>query len=86
MKELGGRPHWAKNFGVDRPDIEAMYGKDLDEFRRVRDAVDPDGMFVGPWHREKIMAAGPPLPLEEVETSRTPAADGGVVTAGKMSS
>ena len=27
MKELGGKPHWAKNFETTGGDIEAMYGK-----------------------------------------------------------
>ena len=73
MRDLGGRPHWAKNFDTRRPEVEALYGKDMEDFRRVRDGVDPDGMFVGPWHRERMMAAGPKLELEEGELSRTKA-------------
>ncbi|PHH60663.1 hypothetical protein CDD82_2245 [Ophiocordyceps australis] len=84
MRDLGGRPHWAKNFAVGRHDIEAMYGRDLDDFRRVRDQVDPDGMFVGPWHRAVVMPDAPKLPLEEVETARRPALWGGLTTHGKV--
>lgn len=84
MKDLGGRPHWAKNFETYRSDIEAMYGKDLEAFRRVRDAADPEGMFVGPWHRDRVIAEGSKLELEEVETSRQKAPGGGLRTFGRI--
>lgn len=84
MKDMGGRPHWAKNFETYRPDIEAMYGKNLTTFRNLRDEVDPEGMFVGPWHRDRIMAdlAGSKLELEEVEVSRKQTAGGGLMMLG----
>jgi D-arabinono-1,4-lactone oxidase len=82
MKELGGRPHWAKNFETRRPEIEALFGKDLDSWRRVRDEVDPRGMFVGPWHRDRVLAEGPRLEFEEVETGRRKVRDGSVFTVG----
>jgi len=67
MKELGGRPHWAKNFqGVNRDDIKKMYGQNLDKFLEVRQEVDPDGMFVGPWQRRNLLGEDEtPLLLEE---------------------
>ncbi|KAK7750434.1 D-arabinono-1,4-lactone oxidase [Diatrype stigma] len=71
MRELGGRPHWAKNFETDGPAIERMYGPDLEAWRSVRAQADPDGMFVGPWHRRHVLGQdGPILPLEEVEVKR----------------
>lgn len=84
MKDLGGRPHWAKNFETYRPNIEAMYGKNLVTFRKLRDEVDPEGMFVGPWHRDRIMAdlPGSKLELEEVEVSRKQTAGGGLMMLG----
>ncbi|KAI9163207.1 putative D-arabinono-1,4-lactone oxidase [Paramyrothecium foliicola] len=84
MKEMGGRPHWAKNFSASRAEIEGMYGKDLEEYRKVRDESDPQGMFVGAWHRETILADGERLELEEIETSRKRAPGGGVLTAGQV--
>lgn len=55
MKELGGRPHWAKNFlYTDSTDISAMYGSDMEKFMRVRDESDPDGMFLGQWHMQNL--------------------------------
>lgn len=84
MKDLGGRPHWAKNFETRRPDIESMYGESLQEYRRIRHHLDPEGMFVGPWHRDRVLAAskGTKLELEEVEVSRNKAASGGLMTLG----
>lgn len=84
MKDMGGRPHWAKNFGTEQADVEAFYGERLDKFRRVRDEADPEGMFVGAWHREKILASGDKLALEETETSREQIASGGLMTYGQI--
>ncbi|KAK1585311.1 sugar 1,4-lactone oxidase [Colletotrichum navitas] len=74
MRDLGGRPHWAKNFGSGAEEVAASYdGADVRAWRAVRDGADPEGMFVGPWHREKVLGAGPRLALEEVEVARAPA-------------
>ncbi|KAI9783050.1 MAG: D-arabinono-1,4-lactone oxidase [Geoglossum umbratile] len=55
MKDLGGRPHWAKNFTtVTRDEIWAMYPR-MGEWVGLRDEVDPVGMFVGSWHRRFIL-------------------------------
>lgn len=87
MKEMGGRPHWAKNFiTVTRKDINAMY-PDLDDWRRVREEVDPEGMFVGDWHRRLLLTSKEDdrmLPLEESRASIKPAKDGGVEWGGKI--
>lgn len=62
MQELGGRPHWAKNFAyTTNKQIDDMYGKDMTEFLRVRDESDPQGMFLGEWHNRT-------LPLERSAT------------------
>ncbi|CAG8971113.1 hypothetical protein HYALB_00008590 [Hymenoscyphus albidus] len=82
MKELGGRPHWAKNFEVGAKEIEGMYGKRLAEWRGIRNAVDPEGMFVGEWHRRTILGDGPRLALEEVEVRRERYPGGGLFVAG----
>lgn len=68
MRDLGGRPHWAKNFRF--ADMESLYGDDLRRWREVRDRADPEGMFVGAWHRRFVLGQGEPLPLEEVEIER----------------
>jgi len=84
MRDMGARPHWAKNFttATGRKELYDMYGADMDEWLKVRNEVDVDGMFVGEWHRrnlplpvpggEKADSGNGPhvLPLEECEKSR----------------
>jgi D-arabinono-1,4-lactone oxidase len=84
MRDLGGRPHWAKNFTTGPAELDRMYGPNLGQWRKVRDAVDPDGMFVGPWHRRTVLGDGPLLPLEEVELSREPASRGPTLLRGTV--
>jgi D-arabinono-1,4-lactone oxidase len=82
MKELGGRPHWAKNFETPGHEIEEMYGDSLRKWREIRDDVDPEGMFVGDWHRRTVLGSGPRYPLEEVEIMREDAPGGGIIVRG----
>jgi D-arabinono-1,4-lactone oxidase len=71
MKNMGAKPHWAKNFtNVTKSDIAGMYGSNLEAYLKVRNNVDPDGMFVGEWHRRYILPDDEHLPLEEVEKAR----------------
>lgn len=77
MRDLGGRPHWAKNFEATKEQLEDMYGEDLVTWRRTRDEADPEGMFVGEWHRQTVLE-GPRLALEECETGREILRAGGV--------
>ncbi|KAL6853171.1 L-gulonolactone/D-arabinono-1,4-lactone oxidase [Trichoderma novae-zelandiae] len=84
MRDMGGRPHWAKNFETLRPEIELMYGDDLDKFRRIRDAADPQGMFLGPWHRARILAEDARYELEEVEVERTKSVKDGITVFGQV--
>ena len=88
MKELGGRPHWAKNFApVTHKDLVSMYGADLASWLAVRNDVDPDGMFVGDWHRRALLpptSEFPPLALEEREANRKPHRKGGVDWFGEQ--
>ncbi|KAJ0162161.1 putative D-arabinono-1,4-lactone oxidase [Colletotrichum tanaceti] len=77
MRDLGGRPHWAKNFDVRNDELAAWYGDDLARWRRLRDDVDPDGLFVGPWHRQFVLdPETAPLAFEEVEEARHDAGRG----------
>ena len=88
MKELGGRPHWAKNFAtVTKEDFHNMYPT-LGDWLRVRNEVDPDGLFVGDWHRRHLLpteTGGSNLPLEEKKVSTTAASAGGLNWAGVIS-
>ena len=80
MKEMGGRPHWAKNFNyVSKKDIRSMY-PDIDDWVRLRDEIDPEGMFVGDWHRRFVFSdeGNPTLSLEERKLQTKPAKEGGL--------
>lgn len=57
MRDLGGRPHWAKNFTKKTSTaIKSMYdnGNDMAEWVKVRNEADPEGMFVGEWHLRNL--------------------------------
>jgi D-arabinono-1,4-lactone oxidase len=89
MKEMGAKPHWAKNFAFTaREDFEHMYGDDLISWRRIRREVDPDGVFVGDWLRRNILEApgkdGELLACEETEVSIRKRGSGGVDWLGRQ--
>jgi D-arabinono-1,4-lactone oxidase len=77
MKELGGKPHWAKNFEASGKELKEIYGENLEEYKRIRNDADPEGMFVGSWHRKYVLGDGPRLALEEVEVGREKVLSGG---------
>ena len=84
MKELGGRPHWAKNFStVTREDLRNMY-PELGEYLRIRNEVDPEGMFVGDWHRRLLLDEDVNLQLEERKVKTKKAWGGGVEWFGQV--
>jgi D-arabinono-1,4-lactone oxidase len=87
MRELGGKPHWAKTFDVTPEQFSEWYGSDWADFRRVRATVDSLGMFVGPWHRRNLLGGdadgNEPLPLEELGFAIEPDShDDGLVVTG----
>lgn len=88
MKSYNGRPHWAKNFEhADHTYLSSVYGADLASYNRVRNDVDPEGMFLGAWHRRTILpsrAEYPVLPLEEKEVVRRDRRGGGVDWIGEQ--
>jgi FAD/FMN-containing dehydrogenase len=46
----GGRPHWGKVHSLGAADLRALYPR-YDDFRAVRDRLDPAGRFLNPWLR-----------------------------------
>ncbi|KAF2103838.1 D-arabinono-1,4-lactone oxidase [Rhizodiscina lignyota] len=94
MQDMGGKPHWAKNFAfTTREQIEGMFGDNLESWRRVRDSVDPEGLFVGDWLRRTVLPAlkeeggkAERLPLEEMEvdTKRNNKRNGGLLWFGQQ--
>ena len=75
MRELGGKPHWAKNFShaTNEKYVAEVYGKDMRQYMDIRDESDPEGMFLGEWHARNLplrkSKAG--LGMREEEISRT---------------
>ncbi len=78
MREMGAKPHWAKNFTAASASkyLEKTYGDDMSEFMKIRDESDPEGMFVGEWHQrnlplQKATGEKSGLSLREEELKRT---------------
>ncbi|KAK4140236.1 D-arabinono-1,4-lactone oxidase-domain-containing protein [Dichotomopilus funicola] len=65
MRDLGGKPHWAKTFSVTPGEFADWYGEDWAQFCRVREEVDPEGLFVGPWHRRYLLGGGQQQPAAD---------------------
>nr|POE86523.1 putative d-arabinono-1,4-lactone oxidase [Quercus suber] len=91
MRELGGRPHYAKNFqdtssSYIRQSLEPAFSQWL----RVREEADPEGMFLGEWHA-RTLGLGPedgaykPYALMERELSRHQTRVGGQFWVGQVS-
>jgi D-arabinono-1,4-lactone oxidase len=81
MRDLGGRPHWAKNFTEESSKaIPQMYGEDMREWLKIRNESDPDEMFVGEWHRRNLPFGQPGgSSMAEREKERRPAGEGDAV-------
>ena len=48
MRGYGGRPHWGKIHYLDDEDVAERYPK-FDQFRAVRDRLDPERVFANPY-------------------------------------
>lgn len=47
---LGGRPHWGKTYNPDL-DFKALYGENWEKFNRIRQKMDPEGIFLNDFTR-----------------------------------
>lgn len=85
MKEMGGRPHWAKNFSsVTKREFRTMYPL-MDEWLRVRHEVDPGGLFAGDWHRRYLLPDdNANLQFEERKARTESAHTGGINWFGQL--
>jgi D-arabinono-1,4-lactone oxidase len=81
MRDLGGRPHWAKNFTAESSEaIPHMYGEEMREWLKIRNESDPDEMFVGEWHRRNLPLGQPAgSSIAEREKERRPTGQGDAV-------
>ncbi|KAK3725344.1 D-arabinono-1,4-lactone oxidase [Vermiconidia calcicola] len=86
MRELGGKPHFAKNFMYTTSEqMQGMYGENLKKWSKVRDEVDPEGMFLGEWHRRTFDLGGRyEFAQQEREIMRRNAPNGGQFWVGEM--
>lgn len=83
MRDLGAKPHYAKNFSYTTTEqMEEILGDDLKKWTKVRNEADPEGMFLGEWHKRSLGLSA--FPLEEQEVARTKAADGGQFWVGEI--
>lgn len=48
---LGGRPHWGKTFSTII-DFVKLYGEHMEEFKRIRQQMDPEGIFLNDFTRQ----------------------------------
>lgn len=85
MKEMGGRPHWAKNFSsVSKRQFHTMYPL-MEDWLRVRHEVDPGGLFIGDWHRRYLLPDDDTSLKFEERIARTESARaGGVNWFGRL--
>jgi xylitol oxidase len=54
LKPLGVRSHWGKVTSLRAADVAPLYER-LDDFRRLRDEMDPRGAFVNDWLRAHVL-------------------------------
>lgn len=55
MKELGGKPHWAKNFTTaTKEEFRIMYPR-LGDWVKLREELDPKGVFASEWLNRNIL-------------------------------
>lgn len=86
MREMGAKPHYAKNFMFTTSEqLQGLLGDDLKKWSKVRNEADPEGMFLGEWHRRSLgLGLTNEFPLEEREISRTKASNGGQMWIGEV--
>ncbi len=62
FKRYGGRPHWGKMHTCTAANLAGLYPR-WQDFRRVRAALDPDGMFLNDYLRSLVDADRPVEPM-----------------------
>ncbi|MBN9110661.1 MAG: FAD-binding protein [Pseudonocardia sp.] len=53
LRSLGGRPHWGKMHSLTAHDLAVLYPR-FDDFRAVRDRLDPGRTFTNPYLRRVL--------------------------------
>lgn len=66
----GGRPHWGKMHTLDAATLATRYPR-WDDFRRVRAALDPNGVFLNAYLRQLLDADTPVAPAASLPASES---------------
>ncbi len=69
-QKYDGRPHWGKMHTLDAATLAARYPR-WDDFRRVRAALDPQGIFLNDYLRHLLDAGGPAQPSSAAQATFT---------------
>jgi len=87
MQEMDAKPHYAKNFSYTTSSyLQEQLGDGLTNWVRVRNEADPDGMFLGEWHKRTLGLDDIRYSLQEHEIARKEAANGGQLWVGQIRS
>jgi xylitol oxidase len=54
LEPFGARPHWGKVFTAKAVELERLYPR-MNDFRALRQQLDPGGVFINSWLRERIL-------------------------------
>ncbi|MGO2431426.1 MAG: D-arabinono-1,4-lactone oxidase [Glutamicibacter arilaitensis] len=55
FRSLGGRPHWGKEHSLQAAELAQLFPK-FSDFTRLRETLDPQGLFLNPYLRELLGA------------------------------
>ncbi|KAK3670980.1 D-arabinono-1,4-lactone oxidase [Recurvomyces mirabilis] len=89
MRELDAKPHYAKNFQFTGSEyMTKAFGENLQKWTQVRNEADPEGMFLGEWHRQTLgLGEEKAFALSEQENDRKPFKPGScILWSGSLSS
>jgi FAD/FMN-containing dehydrogenase len=54
FRRYGGRPHWGKMHSLSARELAPLYPR-WDDFQRLREALDPRGVFLNPLLRKLLL-------------------------------
>jgi xylitol oxidase len=54
LERFGARPHWGKLFTAGAASIAPCYER-MADFGRLREELDPQGVFANDWLREHVL-------------------------------
>jgi D-arabinono-1,4-lactone oxidase len=71
MRDFNGKPHLGKHLSVPADEARRIFGEGLERWLRVREKVDPNGMFVNGYVRRHLLGEiGVGVGMEDGEKGR----------------